>query len=153
MQIDLTGLAASIATSIFAILTVVIRNEINARIKNRFLNDLLETTVENALGKMQQATDKQIAEAVELHPNIENPLIAVGVNYVLNHAQEAVKGLDTGLVAEKIEAKLGLANIATNLALTQSNLPVAPGPMNKELPVYQPGSMTTEELNKLSTRQ
>lgn len=151
MQVDLTGIASLVAVTFFGVALRVGLVEIRAHVKNVFLRDMLETALGNALGKMQQATDAEIATADALHPTINNPLVAVGVKYALDHAGEAVERFDLtpDALADKIEARLGVKAIETNLAVAGSALPLAPAPLDP-VPVFPAGSMTTAELNTAS---
>lgn len=153
MQIDLTGIAATLAAGAFSVALTVALALIRAHVKNLFLRDILESALGNSLGKMKQATLAEIGMAATLHPTINNPLVAVGVQYALSHAGEAAAhfGISEAAIADKIEARLGVAEIATNLAVAGSALPAAPAPLDP-LPVFPAGSMTTDELNAASAR-
>ena len=148
MQVDLTGIAATLATLIFGVATRVVYALIEAHIKNATMRDVLESALGNALGKMQQATQAEIAQSADLHPTISNPLIAVGVRYAISHASEAIDhfGLAPDALADKIEARLGVAQIKTNLAVAGSSLPATPAPLDP-LPIFPAGSVSTAELN------
>ncbi len=151
MQIDLTGIASLVAVTFFGVALRVGYALIERYVKNAAMRSLLETTLGNALGMMQQATQADIVSAKALHPTVDNPLVAVGVKYALDHADEAVSHFDltSDALAEKIEARIGVANIKTNLAVAGSALPVAPKPLDP-VPVFPPGSVTTAELNQAS---
>jgi hypothetical protein len=131
MTVDLTGIAVSIVAGLFAVLGPVLLAIIQSKVKNQQMRDLLATTVQNSLGKIQQATDAQLLSAIALHPTL-SPKMAVGVQYVADHAAEAVDhfGITPGAVADKIEAQIGLAHIATNLAVSGSATPAVPGPLD-----------------------
>ncbi len=151
MIVDLTGVAASLAATAFSVLLTVGYAEIRAHVKNRFMQELLDGVLGAALGKMQQATAEEIADAQALHPDISNPLVAVGVRFAVNHADAAVEhfGLTPDAIAEKLEARIGLAQIATNIAIAGSPSAANPAPLDP-MPVYAPGSMSTEQLNEQS---
>ena len=143
MQIDLTGIASLIASLAFAVLLRVGYAFIRAHVHNQWLADMLDRELGNALGMMQQATQVEINTASELHPTL-NPLTAVGVNFMLKHATEAVQNMSPDMIADKIDAKVGIASIATNLAVAGSPTPDVPHPLD---PVHPAGTMTTRDLN------
>lgn len=130
MEIDLTGIAAAAVTGIFGILGAVLLAIIQAKIKNQQMAELLSAAVKNSLGKMQQATVGQLSNVALLHPTIP-AAIAPGVQYVVDHAPEALThfGITPEAVADKIEAQIGLAEIATNLAVTASPAPIIAAPL------------------------
>ena len=128
---DLTGIAVSLIAGLFAVLGPVLLAIIQSKVKNQQMRDLLATTVQNSLGKIQQATEAQILSAAVLHPKL-SPRLAVGAQYVADHAAEAIDhvGVTPEAVADKIEAQIGLAHIATNLAVSGSATPAVPGPLD-----------------------
>lgn len=147
MIVDLTGLAASSATLIFAVMSKLALGIIDSHLRHGALRNMLDAAIQGALGKMQQASQADILQARCLHPNIANPLMAVGARFVISHASDAVDhfSLTPDQIAEKIQAQLGLAHIATNLAIAGNDTPATPAPLDK----FPVGSMTTAELNTM----
>jgi len=119
VTVDLTGIATAAVGGAFSVFGALALAMLQAKIKNKETRDLLDAAVRNSLGKIQQATDAQLDHAAALHPSLP-PALAVGVQYVADHAPEALDrfGITPGAVADKIEAQIGLAAIATNLAVS-----------------------------------
>ena len=114
VTIDLTGIATSIIAGVFAVLGIVIPLIINARIKDAQAATVLNTAVKNSLGALEQAATTTVTT---LHPAIKDVPAALtpGVQYVLDHAgAEAARfGITPASIAEKVDAQLGLAKIAS----------------------------------------
>lgn len=146
MTVDLTGIATTAIGGLFAVLGPVLLYIIQAKIKNKQMADLLASTVQNSLGKIQQATEAQVANAAILHPSLP-PAIAVGAQYVADHAPEALAhfGITPAAVADKIEAQIGLSNIATNLAVSASPSPVVAKPLDP-VPVTGPAGIPALQI-------
>jgi hypothetical protein len=144
MVVDLTGIATATIAGIFGILGIVLPMIIQAKIKNQQMVELLQASVANSLGKIQQATEVQIQAAKFLHPELP-PALALGVQYVADHAPEALEhfGITPEAVADKIEAQLGLAEIATNLAASGSSTTSTVPPL-AEIPA---APVTAKDLN------
>jgi hypothetical protein len=103
---------------------------INGHVKNQQMANMLSNAVQNGLGIVQQRTTAALKGA-DLTVETPNPDIQSGVQYVINNAAEAIShfNIPADRIAQKLEAKLGLAEIATNLATTASPLPVIAGPL------------------------
>jgi hypothetical protein len=128
--IDLAPLVQALADLLIPVIGAVATFLINAQVKNRQLAEMLSNAVQNSLGVVQQRTSAAIKGA-DLTVTVDNTDIQAGVRYVLQNAEEAVRHfkIPTERIAQKIEAKLGLASIATNLATTASPTKVIAGPM------------------------
>jgi type II secretory pathway pseudopilin PulG len=134
MIIDLTELMLALVAGVFSILGPVAAYWFTQHIKDQQAADVVQNAVRNALGAMQQAAEAGIKAT---HPNImlppgTPPKLATGVQYVLDHAGgEADRlGIDTSAIADKINAQIGLKNIATNEAIAASPLPPMPKPLD-----------------------
>lgn len=140
MILDLTGIATAVIAGVFSVLAIVLPLLINARIKDSQAAATLGAAVRNSLGAMQIATEGVLTN---LHPTIALPVIpgappqlASGVQYVLDHAgTEAARfGITPAAIADKINAQIGLDNIAANIAVAVAPLkpvnmvPVAAAP-------------------------
>lgn len=143
MAVDLTGIAVAAVGGFFSVLGIVLVAIIQAKLKNREMADLLANAVRNSLGKIQQATEDQVRHAVFLHPTLP-PALAVGTQYVADHAPEALEhfGITPAAVADKIEAAIGLTEIQSNIALTASASPLIVPPL-----APSPPGATTADLN------
>ena len=122
MTFDLTGIIVAVIGGVFSIAALVVGAWISSRMKDAQSAAVLGAAVKNALGAMQQAAAGVITAQ---HPTITippmpgaSPQLAVGVQYVLDHAgEEAARfGVTPGAIADKINAQVGLANIASNIA-------------------------------------
>lgn len=115
-SVDLTGIATSVIAGVFGILGIVVPYVINARMKDKQAADVLSDAVRNSLGAIQQTSTAAVAAA---KPSVQIPGVAAslapGVQYVLDHAgpEMARLGVTQASVAEKVEAQIGLANIAS----------------------------------------
>src|SRR6185437_3418763 len=117
MSIDLTGLATAVIAGVFSILGVVIPMMIQYRMKDKQAAAVLSNAVTNALGAIQQAaiTGKKPPVIADVSRNV-----AVGVQYVADHAREELKrfpAITPALIADKIEAKQGLQSLAASAAV------------------------------------
>ncbi len=132
MTFDLTGVIVAIIGGIFSVVTLIVGAWMNARMKDTAARTTLETAVGNALGAIQQATTAAITTG---KPQVTIPGIkadlAPGVQYVLDHAgDEATRlGVTPSAIADKISARIGLGEIATNLAVASSPAPIIPDPL------------------------
>jgi hypothetical protein len=126
--------ASIVVNALTPILIGVITAFINRHVKNQQMATLLSNAVQNSLGIVQQ----QIARSGDgtLTFDVRDPrlrqAIQNGANYVTQHAGEAKDyfGIDNSAIEQKIEAKLGLAAMATNLAETASPSPIVAGPLS-----------------------
>ena len=128
--IDVTAIIVAIINLAFPAVAAVATYLINAHVKNQQMATILSNAVQNGVGAIQRST----ADAVKRNDptiTITNPDIKAGVQYVIDNAQEAISHfqIPTDRIAQKLDAKLGLANIATNLATTASPQPVIAPPL------------------------
>ena len=96
---------------------------------------MVEKAVQNALGAIQQAA---VTGVTTLRPNVPLPAgtppgVAIGVQYVLDHAGDEAKnvGITPAAIAGKIVSRIGLAQIQANVAATPAlpaGAPVVPVP-------------------------
>ncbi len=129
--IDLTGIAIATVSGTFSILAIVVPAWLASKMKDKAAAAVVSEAVKNSLGALQQATTSEITA---FHPQIAGvpDALAPGVKYVLDQAgpEAARLGITPAAIAQKIEAKVGLANIATNLALTASPAPIVVAPLD-----------------------
>jgi hypothetical protein len=144
MTVDLTGIAVATVSGVFSILGMVLLAIIQSKIKNAQMAELLASAVKNSLGKIQQATVDQVRQAEFLHPQL-SPALAVGTQYVADHAPEALAhfGVTPEAVADKIEAQIGLKNIENNIAISASATPAVVPPL-----APSPPGTTAADLNR-----
>jgi len=138
MTVDLTQIIIAVVGGIFSVTTVVVGTWVSVFVMNNMKDKqaalAVSNAVKNSLGKIQQA-GQAVAEGEvrKLHPELNVPdYLAPGVQYVLDHAGEEAGrfGLTPEAIADKITAQLGLKNMETNLAITQSSsTTVAAGPL------------------------
>jgi hypothetical protein len=140
MTLDLTGVLVAIVGGFFSIATLIVGDWINTRMKDAAARTTLQTAVQNSLGAIQQAATLAITTG---QPQITIPGIppnlAVGVQYVLDHAGDEVTrlGVTPELISSKISAQVGLGAIATNLAIAASAAPLIPAPLGP-VPLTKP---------------
>lgn len=111
---DYTALAVSVIGGLFTVVGAVGVALINSRMKNKQDAAVLDSALTNSLGAVQNAVTSGLAS----HPlQLTLPKIsastASGVQYVIDHAgDEAARlGVTPKAIADKINARLGLANI------------------------------------------
>jgi hypothetical protein len=132
-SVDLTGIAVAAVGGFFSVLGLVVSIYIQQRVKNQDAAATLEKAVANSLGAIQQAatTGIQMAAPKVNLPVGTDPRVVVGTQYVLDHAgtEANTLGVSTELIAGKVAAKIGLANIAaTTAANTAANTGNGPVP-------------------------
>lgn len=139
MTVDLTGIAVSVVSGVFSILGIVALAWIQSHIKDQTAAATLSTAINNSLGALQQAATSQIQAAHPTIPGVPANL-APGVQYVLDHAgDEATRlGITPVAIAQKVEAAVGLSNIATNLATTAADTPAVVPPLAPVVAVAPP---------------
>lgn len=130
VTVDLTGIAVAATGGFFSVLGIVIPLWISSHIKDKTAAAVVSTAVKNSLGAVQQAATSELDALRPQLPGVP-PALAPGVNYVLDQAgPEATRlGITPVAIAQKIEAQIGLANIATNLAVTASPAPIVAPPL------------------------
>ena len=142
MTLDLTGIAVAVTGGVFSILATVLSVWITSHVSDKAAASRLASAVQNSLGAIQQAATSAISLGRPSIPDVPMAL-APGVQYVLDHAgDEAARfGLTNRAIAQKIEAKIGLENIATNIAVSGSATPTVVKPLDP-VPVVRPGAAT-----------
>lgn len=131
MTLDLTGVAVAATGGVFSIIATALSVWIASHVNDKAAAARLASAVQNSLGALQQAATSAITIARPSIPDVPASL-APGVQYVLDHAgDEAARfGLTNRAIAQKIEAKIGLANIATNIAVSGSATPTVVTPLS-----------------------
>jgi hypothetical protein len=113
---------------------------INSHVKNAAARQVLNAAVTNSIGALQMAAKEEITRAA---PQFELPRefeqYRPAVQYVLNHAEDEANrfGITPVKIADKINARLGLAHIAHNLAVTANATPEVKPPLS---PVQEPAA-------------
>lgn len=129
MTYDLTSISVALIAGFFGVLGPVALAVINSRIKDAQAAKVLGDAVKNALGVMQQvSTGAIIADRPSVDLPALSPVMATGLQYVLDHAgPEALRfGISQEAIIEKIEAQLGLQAIGATPAPLAARL-TAPG--------------------------
>jgi hypothetical protein len=132
--IDWTPIIVALINLAFPAVAAVATYLINAHVKNQQMATLLNNAIQNGVGYIQQKTAAAVsANRADLTTTISagNPAVQAGVDYVTQNAAEAINHfqIPNERIAQKLEAKLGLAEIQTNLAITQSPAPIIAGPL------------------------
>lgn len=143
--VDLTPIIVATIGGVFAVINAVAVHMIAAHFKDRQLRQVLENAVQNSLGSIQQAASGAVIAYDPKLIGIIPEKLAPGVQYVLNHASEAVErfGVTPSAVADKIVSRIGLKEIETNLAITAS-------PASEIVPPLAPSApgTTAADLNR-----
>ncbi len=126
MTVDLTGVAVAVTGGVFSILAIIVSAWVTTHIKNQAMAATLLAAINNSLGALQQAATSEIQTIKPAIPGVPDKL-APAVQYVLDQAgtEAANLGITPIAIAQKVEAKIGLASIATNLAVTANPALVA----------------------------
>lgn len=147
-DISLTAIIVSLIGTAGTIIAAVAVALINQRVKDAQLALELGNAVKNAVGAVQQGTTAMVERAdPRLHGVVPEKLVP-GVQYVLDHAGEAVSrfGVTPEKVADKIVAQIGLKEIEANIAVSGSSTPALAPPL-APVPPSLPGT-TADDLNK-----
>jgi hypothetical protein len=116
---DFTGIAIAIVGGVFSVIGIVATAMINSHMKDTQAAATLNAAIGNSLGAVQNALDAGLKShpLQAAIPGI-SPTMAAGVQYGLDHAGDEAErlGVSPAAIADKIDARLGLAKIATNLA-------------------------------------
>lgn len=121
MIVDLTGVAVAATGGVFSILGIVLSAWLASHVKDQAARVVVAKALDNSLGALQTAATSTLQAE---HPTVNIPGVPPdllpGVQYVLDHAgAEASRlGITPVGIASKIDAKIGLKNIATNLAVS-----------------------------------
>lgn len=125
----LTPVIVAVIGAVFAGLRAVAIYYVDLRVHDEQLRKVLEDAINNGLGAVQQAAS---GATTQMNPvvlprrtaNVPATLVP-GVQYVLKHADEAVKrfGVTPEAIAEKLVSRAGLREIDTNIAATASATP------------------------------
>lgn len=131
--LDLTAIVLAIIGGVFAVIKIVAETFAASRIKDAAAREVVNKALDNALGAIQQAAQSRVVAA---QPQLAVPGIPVslqaGVQYVLDHAGDEASrlGITPGAIADKLNARIGLSNIATNLAVSGSTAPIVAKPLD-----------------------
>lgn len=146
--IDAMPLIVAVLGFIFAFIQALSKYYIDKRIHNQQMRELLEKAVQNGLGVIQQVASGAAYKAAPEINKLVPPNLAPGVQYVLDHAAEAITHfkLDPAAIAEKLIARAGQREIETNIATTASagSAAVIP-PLAPSLPATDPVPTTRQE--------
>ena len=116
MSIDLTQVLIATIGGLFAVINAVFVVWLQGHMKDKAAAATLATAVSNSLGAIQQAatTGVTLSKPTVALPAAVSPQVAIGVQYVLDHAGDEAKrlGVTPKAIASKIDAKLGLQTIA-----------------------------------------
>lgn len=140
-SIDLTAIIIAIVGGVFAVIQIVAKAITASHIKDAAARQVVDKALDNSLGAIQQAAQGEVAA---LRPHVAIPGIpaslTAGVQYVLDHAGPETQrlGITPQAVADKITARIGLSNIATNLAVSSSAAPVVAKPLDPVPEVLPP---------------
>lgn len=132
---DVTQILVTLITGCFGLLGIIATYIIQKRLGDSQTAQTLNAAVKNSLGALQQAATAGV-QGVQIKG--VPALLTPAVQYVLNHAgTEATAAMkssafnDVGLyIADKVNAQIGLAHIASNISTAASPaptpLPLAP---------------------------
>jgi len=147
VQIDLTQIILSIIGGIFSVAMAAVPIVVGRYVKDRQMREVLENAVQNSLGVLQQVASGAV---VRTAPAFVLPsryaALAPAVQYVLDHAGEAVKhfdGMTPEKIAEKIISRAGLKEVQNNIAATSSPTPAIVPPLAPTAPVTAPEVVTS----------
>jgi hypothetical protein len=135
--LDLSAVLVAIVSTAGALILGIATALINRHMTNSAARANLLHTLGDAVGYAQQSATTAIGI---LDPRISAlnlpPTVAAGVQYTLDHAgaDAARFGVTVPLLTQKMVARIGLANVATNQATAASDAP-SPSPLAPLVPV------------------
>lgn len=138
-SITLAGIAVAAVVPITTILGSVAIALVNKYVKDAAAAKLIDGAIASSVGTIQQVAQGAIKT---VDPSLAIPAryaaYAPGVQYVVDHAGDELTrlGVTPEAVAERIEAKIGVLNIAHNIAVAGNSSPPEPPPLS---PVPTPG--------------
>lgn len=125
--LQIAGIIAGVAVPVFLAWA---RSAVNSYVKDKEMAKLLDNVLNNAVGKIQMVGRDEIKA---LDPQVQVPnWILPGVQYALDHGKEALDHFgvtDQAAIADKLIARIGVKNIESNIALTQSAVPLSVNPL------------------------
>jgi hypothetical protein len=129
--IDFTAILVALINLALPAVAGVATYLINGHVKNREMATQLSNAVQNAIGTVQQYAGESLKANTNLRMTVKDPAIEKGVQYVVDNAAEAITrfNIPRERIAQKLEAKVGLAAIETNRAATASPAPGVSGPL------------------------
>jgi len=131
-SLNLTSVAVATVSGVFSVLGIVVTYLLNKYIKDTTMASTLGNALQNALGKIQQAAVSGIQANPIMINNVPIPgNLAPGGQYVLDHAGEEAAhfGITPDKIADKIEARIGVKHIETNIAISGSSQPTVVAPL------------------------
>ena len=141
MTLDLTSIAVAFIAASVPGITAYFLYWLSQHMKDQQAAAAIGKAVANAVGVLQIAATSEIQE---MHPTVTIPGVPAsltpGVQYVLDQTADElarfpkITPID---IAKKLDAQVGLANIATNLAVTASPAPVVIAPLDP-VPTFVP---------------
>jgi hypothetical protein len=112
----------TVIAGVFSVLGIVITILCNKYIKDAQMRSVLETALQNGLGVLQQAAKDGVQ--LKADPKVEaqlplttSPQMTAAVQYVVDHADEAVKRFDIAptMIAQKLVARAGVQDLPNSL--------------------------------------
>jgi hypothetical protein len=113
----------TVIAGVFSVLGIVITILCNKYIKDAQMRSVLEAALQNGLGVLQQAAKDGVQ--LEADPKVEaqlppttSPQMTAAVQYVVDHADEAVKRFDIAptMIAQKLVARAGVQDLPNALS-------------------------------------
>jgi hypothetical protein len=134
MSVDLTSIADTTIAGLLSIIVTIFLAWLSSHMKDQAAAATIGAAVQNAVGAVQRAT----AAGLDSHPLLvklpfkTSPATAAGVQYVLDHAGKELarfSGITPAVIADKVEAQIGLAKLATTTTTAPPALPPALPPV------------------------
>ena len=130
MNIDWNSLIQTVAIAFLPVIATAFGVWLRGHIKDQAMADALAGAADKAVGAVQQA--------IQAGASPQQARLA-GIEYVKTVAAPAVAynpaGATDAIIGAKVEARVGLANVATNLAIAANPTPAAPPPLAPVAPV------------------
>src|SRR3954470_19957659 len=122
MSPEWTPIIVAAIGGVFSVLGVVVTVLLNKYVKDAQMRSVLETALQNGLGVLQQAAKDGVQ--LKADPKVEaqlppttSPQMTAAVQYVVDHADEAVKRFDIPptMIAQKLVARAGVQDLPNAL--------------------------------------
>jgi hypothetical protein len=129
--VDFTPIINSVLGLVFVIIAGALSNFLMNHMKDKAAAAQLATALQNGLGAMQQAEQKgTMSHPIQLELPGITAAMGAGIQYVVNQVPDALLRLNISKeeIAEKLDARLGVKNIDTNVATAASSAP-SPTPL------------------------
>ena len=124
MNIDWNPIIQTVAVALIPIVVAAFGAWLKGHMQDQAAAAAITQALNNGLGAMQQAVQKGVTNGAVKQAGID--YVKATVPAAL--ARDPAANTDA-LIGERLDARVGLANVATNQAIAASPLPISPAPL------------------------